>query len=318
MALSDNGPRGIRFLRCGQPGLIHPAYLPIRLKESAMPVLLTTRQTPCSTPLRVSVIAALCLAGAAAQAQNTGTVRAEAAGVVQESATQPSATASSGSFSATATRTSTLASGAISNNFTALRTAADASTRSYFTIVGLDGTVPLTFHWEFTGTRGWSTESASFGGQLVADLRTGAFISVVGWGISYVDGPAFMGDFAGSLQGSFGVSAAGSLFSNTLPGGAWDGQGSRSANTTMEQASSGATGSFYLESSFGISGDVQATYTSRLVGVTAANAGPGAYLQLDNGSRISITSAVPEPQTWGMLVSGLLAMAGMAARRRRN
>lgn len=259
----------------------------------------------------------LCLAGMA-HAQDTGDVRAIANTDAASSSTAASVSAEDGSFSASASRVATLASGSTGNRFTALRTEAAASTTSFFSVVGLLAEVPLTFHWEFSGERSWDVDNGAFIGRVVAEVHTGNFINRMRWGINYADGRPIEGDFAGSLTNDFTLSTGGTAYANTVPSGQWDGQGSQQASTTLLRAADGMEGSFSLESAFGISGDTIATYASRLVAVSAADTSllaPGAHLLLDNGMQILITSAVPEAQTWAMLVSGLLAM-GLIARRR--
>jgi hypothetical protein len=190
-----------------------------------------------------------------------------------------------------------------------------------FTVVGLSGPTPLSFLWGFSGSRAWSTENASFGGSLGAGIfvDTGSlYIHGIGWGISYVDGPAFMGDFAGTLEAPLGVTGQAGydgLFGAVLPSGAWNGQGLTTAQT-LWTLDSGWGGTLSLQSMVGLSGDVTATYGIELLAVTlppsllahtAVSTG-GAYLLLDNGTQIPILAAVPEPGPGLLLAGGLLAM----------
>lgn len=254
--------------------------------------------------------------GWAGAAQAAGSVEA-IAGPDTDINSGPGAFASFGSSTATTTRSTTQAAGSIANAFTDLRTPVRSFARSDFTIVGLNGTVPLTFNWQFVGGRSWNANNASFGATLSVGVSAPGFIDTFGWGISYVDGPPALGDFAGILSSTFTVSAAGSGFVNALPAGGWDGRGTRSGAITLTSAGSGLNGSFSLLTEFGFAGQVTANYSTRLVSVTVANASqiaPGAHLLLDDGSRVAIT-AVPEPETWAMLIAGL-ALVSLRGRRR--
>lgn len=253
-----------------------------------------------------------------AQATATATINGQAV-------TDPTlATLSAGSLSASAdladATLQVLASGQGQGSFTSPREGAEGRIDARFTVVGLSGPTPVSFHWGFSGSRTWSTEGASFGSGLGAGIfmDVGAlYIHGIGWGISYVDGPVFMGDFAGSLEGPVAVNGqagAEGLFSAVLPTGNWDGQGLTTAQTlwTMD---SGWGGTLSLLSGIGVSGEVDATYGVELLAVTlpaallAQAAAPGgAYLLLDNGTQIPITAAVPEPTPAALLACGLLVM----------
>lgn len=267
--------------------------------------------------LRRGVAVALwSLAGVASAAPG---VSADAAAASSSSATAFSVSASDGAYSATSSRTAGHVAGTSANAFVNLTTSSIAGASSDFTVVGLVGTVPLTFNWEFSGHRAWNVDSASFQAGLTATLIAPGFIDNVGWGVSFVDGPVNQGDFAGILSNTFSQSTAGLNFANVLPPGSWDGEGSRRASTTMSLATTGSSGSFGLQSSIGLSGDITASFSLSLVSVNVANAGQmalGAHLLLDNGSQVAITTAVPEPQHWAMLAAGLLVMTLLLARRR--
>lgn len=218
---------------------------------------------------------------------------------------------------ATATRTLTQAFGTISNVYTSQQTLVAANANSQFTIIGLIGSVPLTFNVEFSGTRLAAVDNASFQSDMKFELQAPGVVDNVGWGISYVDGGAPEGDFSGVLSAPFGAATAGSAFVNSLPAGNWDGQGTRMLAVTLTGVGAGSQGSMYLQSQFGFSGGVTADYSTRLVSVTVANGAqiaPGAHLLLDDGSQVLIT-AVPEPETWAMLLAGL-ALVSMRSRRR--
>ena len=230
------------------------------------------------------------------------------------------ASAQSGGLTAAASRVLGTIDGAVSTpSFTNPRIPLVAGSASQFTVVGLQGVVPLSFNWTLTGSHQWSAEGANVGLSFAMALSAPGFIDTVRWGISFVDGPAALGDFAGTLSNPFTVSAAGSNFVNQLPAGSWDGQGVRHASLVMQLAESGLVGAMEYEVSAGMSGFASATGTLALASVTvpsAAQLQPGAHLLLDNGQQILIT-AVPEPETGMMLLAGLLTLAVAVRQRRR-
>ena len=239
---------------------------------------------------------------------------------LQTGPTAIQASANSGSLTAAASRVLGTIDGAVSTpSFTDPRIPLVAGGASQFTVVGLQGVVPLSFNWTMTGSHAWSSESANVGLSFAMALSAPGFIDTVRWSISFVDGPASMGDFAGTLSNPFTVSAAGSNFVNQLPVGSWDGQGVRHASLVMQLAESGIVGSMEYEVSAGMSGVASATGTLALASVTvptAAQLQPGAHLLLDNGQQILIT-AVPEPEAGAMLLAGLLTLAVAVRQRRR-
>lgn len=270
-------------------------------------------------PTTLPTLVATLLLAAAPLAQAVATATANG-----QSVTDPTfATLASGTVAASADQgdatLQVLSSGQGQGGFTSPRVGAEGRIDARFTVVGLSGPATLAFDWAFTGARTWSTESASFGSGLGAGIfmDTGAiYIHQIGWGISYVDGPVFMGDFAGILEAPVGVvgqAGAPGLFSEVLPGGNWGGQGLTTAQTlwTMDN---GWGGTLSLWSGIGVSGEVDASYGVELLGVTIApallaQAAPGgAYLLLDNGTQIPITAAVPEPAPAALLACGLLVM----------
>ena len=187
---------------------------------------------------------------------------------------------------------------------------------SAIVVIYLNTLTPLTFVWQFTGSRSWNPDNAAVSIGMGVGLQSAGFIDNVGWGISYVDAPPSFGDFAGVLSSPFGVSAAGVGFSNVLPVGDWNGLGSRQVSSTMQWALTDTTGSFSLDVNGGMVGDVLGSNTLTLIGLTVpvgtVLANSGAFLLLDNGVRLRIT-AVPEPQAWALLAVGL-ALVGFRRR----
>lgn len=231
-----------------------------------------------------------------------------------------SASADDGLRFAITTRISTSVLGSVANNFTDQSTPMQSRASSDFTVVGLVGTVPLTFHWGFSGSRTWDVNNASFGGSLNAGLDGPGFITNVDWGISYVDAPANQGDFAGILTNSFSSNSAGANFAIAFDPTTWSGQGTRTATTTILAATSGMAGTYSLLSDVGFSGDVTASYGSELTRVTVQDASqllPGAHLLMDNGSQFAIT-AIPEPSTFAMFAMVSLVAAGQCTLFRRR
>lgn len=198
------------------------------------------------------------------------------------------------------------------------RHGASARVESGYTVVGLVARAPVTFTWEFSGSLQWNPDNASQGLELHAGIFSrgpDAFIDGIRWGISFVDGPVFMGDFAGSTSAAVtgsGSAGAPGLFSADLPAAAWDGRGSVQATTTWV-LSGGGWGDLTLAASTGVGGDVQADHAVRLLGLQVPDtrwlSGGPAYLLLDNGTQIPIAAAVPEPAPVALLVVGLAALA---------
>lgn len=258
----------------------------------------------------LSLLVSLC----ACSVQATGRVDAIAGtdADTQSGTTALTATASQGSFLANATRVQAYASGSLSGGaFTAPRTPASARSGSDFTLFGVPGPVPLSLHFTFSGAVSWNPENASVGMEQGVYIDAPGLINSVGWGISFVDGPVNMGDFAGRASNPFGVSAAGVGFENTLPAGSWNGQGSRQLVVTLLDVGSGLQGYLELSASIALSGDASAVAGVTLDAITVPHTvvlEPGAHLRLDSGQELLIT-AVPEPETWLMLCAGLLAVA---------
>ena len=279
----------------------------------------------CAKSLALPVFAAMlaCLVVPSAQAGHVEAIAASASDI-QDGPTAFSASAVDAGFSANTTRTAGLTTTNISGQFfTALRVPVRAVSWSEFTVEGLASLTPLTFVWDFTASRSWNPDNASVGTGMTVGLTAPGFIDYVRWGISYVDGPVPLGDFAGTLTAGFAVAAAGGGFSNVLPLGDWDGQGTRTVAITMDSALTGTTGSFSLDLDGAMVGDVTALHSLALVGLTVpagtALANGGAWLLLDNGSRLAITvAAVPEAQSWALLLAGLAGLVFASPRLQRR
>jgi hypothetical protein len=285
-------------------------------------MLITTALGQHSIHLRTIAIAALLIAPLTTASLLAATNLTAIAGGDSETVTGPlaiSASAADNGFTATTTRTSTAISGATSGGFfTAISGSADARTTSDFTITGITAGAPLTFRWDFSGARSWSPENANVQHELVAGFSGGGFIYNFRWAIGYVDGPAFMGDFAGTLTSGAGISAAGSFGPDeTLSFPVWDGQGTISPTLTLTQFSDGSEGSYGQIATLAFGGDVNGSYSIDLRSITVPNAsfltGP-AFMTFDNGHQIAIM-AVPEPSSTAAIA---IALAGTLAIGRRR
>lgn len=250
--------------------------------------------------------------GLVAPAVAVGRVEAVALGVsdLQSGPTALLAAASSGTFSASTSRVDSSTSAAVVGGSYPPSLGVSTLTSSDFTVLGLDNLTPLTFHWTFTAARTWHPDNTVFHVNMAVGLTAPGFIDNVGWGISYVDYPPAFGDFAGTLVAPFGVAAAGVGYSNGLPVGDWNGQGSRDVTITMLWAITGGTGNFGASIESGNAGDLAAQHHIGLSGLSVPAgtliAPGGAWLLLDNGQQLPIATAVPEPQTWLLLGAGLL------------
>jgi hypothetical protein len=202
----------------------------------------------------------------------------------------------------------------------------DAVVDMHYKVFGLAPGAQVTFAWEFAGARAWNPDGASFN----SNLRTGIYNQVgdtyiynVGWGISYADGPVWMGDFAGNLSAPFGLGGVAgnpANYSSSLPVGSWDGIGLQALTTTY-RLEDGWEGQLGFGAGFGAAGDLNADYTVRFLGATVPSTAsllnpndPGsAYLRLENNVIIPIT--VPEPSAFAVLSLGLLAFSTAFRRR---
>jgi hypothetical protein len=232
-----------------------------------------------------------------------------------------SASAAADGFTATTTRTSTSITGAVSGgSFFNYSGTADARTTSTYTITGITAGAPLTFQWDFSGTRAWNPENATAGLELIAGFDGGGFIYSFRWAIGYVDGPVAFGDFAGVLSSGAGISAAGSFSPEeqlTFP--IWDGQGTISPTLTLSQFSEGSTGSYGQIAVLSFGGDMSGSNSIDLRSITVPDSsfltGP-AFMTFDNGQQIPIT-AIPEPSSYAALMAALCLTGTVALRRRR-
>lgn len=213
--------------------------------------------------------------------------------------------------------------GGVPGFFTCCRVSSSATLESGYTAQGLGAAgQTVTFTWEATGVLTWSSENANVGETFGASIfnKVGAiYIHGAGWSNGFVDGPVFMGDFAGSVTGPVkdtGHAGPPGMFGETVPSAPWGGNGTVSFQTHWWLAD-GWSGTLSLGAGIAIVGDADAQLSLRLVSATAANPTGGAGLQLDNGVLIPI-SAVPEPAGGWLLLGGLGLVAAVAARRSRR
>lgn len=209
--------------------------------------------------------------------------------------------------------------------FTCCRVGSKAGLSSDYTVQGLDAAGQVvTFTWEATGAMAWSTENASIGTSFLTGIFSKAgmiYIHEVGWGISFVDGPVFMGDYAGTPAapvGRGGHAGPAGVYAETVPAGAWDGRGTVRFQTHWLLAD-GWSGTLYQSVENALVGDVTASLSLRLVSLTTGQLAGPAALVLDNGVALPIVAMpVPEPASAWLLLAGLgLTGVAAAARSRR-
>ena len=290
---------------------------------STAPIRMLPRSFRQSASLHIIAPAAFLLACATGPSLSAATTLSAVAGGDSQTVTGPlavSASAAASGFTATTTRTSTTVSGATSGGFfTAVSGTADARSTSDVSITGITSGAPLTFRWDFSGSRNWNPENANVQHELVAGFSGGGFIYSFRWAIGYVDGPVFMGDFAGTLSSGAGISAAGNFGpEEQLSFPVWDGMGTISPTLTLTQFSDGWVGSYGHIANLGFGGDVTGSYSIDLRSITVPDAsfltGP-AFMTFDNGQQIAIT-VIPEPTSAALFALGL--SGAMATRRRRD
>jgi len=200
---------------------------------------------------------------------------------------------------------------------------------STYQAFGLAPGAMVDFTWKFGGSRTEAVDNATV--SMGAGVRifnksgpVGIYIHNMGWSISYVDGPAFMGEFAGTGTALWGVPPGGAAgnpanFSAVGPAAAWDGRSTVTVITSYH-LETGSSGDLTVSTGHSLAGDVaQSTLFGTLQSATVASAsmltGP-AYLLLDNGVQIPI-SAVPEPSPAMLWAAGALLLAFVARGRRR-
>lgn len=200
---------------------------------------------------------------------------------------------------------------------------------STYQAFGLAPGAMVDFTWTFGGSRTEAVDNATV--SMGAGVRifnksgpVGIYIHTMAWSISYVDGPASMGEFAGTATALWGVppgGAAGNFanFSSVGPATAWDGRSTVTVITSY-RLETGSSGDLTLSTRHALAGDVtqsilSGTLQSATVASTSMLSGGPAYLLLDNGVQIPI-SAVPEPMPAMLWSAGVLLLA-VAARRRR-
>lgn len=211
--------------------------------------------------------------------------------------------------------------GGVPGVFTCCRVGAAATLESSYTVSGLGTGEVVTFTWEASGTLGWSTENANVGQAFGASIfnKVGAtYIHGVGWSQSFVDGPVFMGDFAGSVTAPIqdtGHAGPPGVFGESVPAAHWGGNGTVQFQTHWTLAD-GWSGTLSLSASAGLVGDAQTALSLRLVSLTVAQPTGPAALLLDNGVSLPI-SAVPEPGGAWLLLAGLGVVVAAGRRRRR-
>lgn len=213
-------------------------------------------------------------------------------------------------FSAQAEATSSTVGGSSSGWFISRSGSASARADVGFTAYSMAAEfTPVTFHFELTGQLLAEVDNANVGlsaGYGFGSTSSLGLIHQVGWSVGWVDGPSFMGDFAGIDKASPGIGAAGYPLSSQWTPAEFDGRGSVSFTTDLPLRD-GDTGSFWHQVDMGLGGNVESTLSFRLTHLsTSAMLAPGAHLLLDNGQRIEITSAVPEPKAWLLLLGGLV------------
>jgi hypothetical protein len=213
--------------------------------------------------------------------------------------------------------------GGVPGFFTCCRVGSSAGLESVYTVNGLSAAGQMvTFTWEATGTLVWSTENASVAESFNVGIfnKVGAlYIHNVGWANSFVDGPVFMGDFAGNVFAPVkdnGHAGPPGVFDQTVPGADWGGNGTVRFQTHW-MLGDGWGGTLSVGAGISLVGDADAHLALRLVSATVANPVGPAELLLDNGVAIPI-SAVPEPASLWMLLGGLGLVALWAGRRSRG
>jgi hypothetical protein len=207
--------------------------------------------------------------------------------------------------------------GTVNQGLTAGRVNAEARINNDYTVSGLAAGTPVTFHWLATSSLVTGVDNANIGtGFDVYIFERGgpAYIHTVGWSISYVDGPAFMGDFAGIASSpirDLGHAGSPGSYSFNAPASNWAGYGSIGFTTTwtMHDAS---WGHLRMGTYVSMSASATGALGLELVGLSVPNSsyflnGVGASMTLDNGTVIAI-SAVPEPAPALLMVAGLLAI----------
>lgn len=207
-----------------------------------------------------------------------------------------------------------------------------AESRVGYEVVNLPEWTPVTFHYQFSGSVAAVGDNASvwmsarFHFEPLTDVL---LLHSTVWSVGWVDGPPFMGDFAGSYLGALGVGAAGTPVPTTWSQGVWDGNGTVFINSTVP-LKSGQQGVFAHDVDVGLAGQVAVGLEVRLLGVSRPEAviipnqqaafgslnDPQPYLRFDDGSTMAIlTTPVPEPATPALWLLGL-GVLGWTGRRR--
>ncbi len=174
--------------------------------------------------------------------------------------------------------------------------AASADADSGFTLQGASTPLSITFHWVVSGGDSAVVDDSAFSLRFTAGASGPGQLEFVALdGLSFVDLPPAMGDFAGSATGTVAPHGAG--FGLPSYAYAWNGQGS--LNLAVENLyANGDPGSFGQGLEFG-GRNMSAAYQIHLSAVTAqawtqsAQAAAlgldGVHLLLDNGERIAVT-----------------------------